>query len=101
MIDDALSALDAYVGKKIMDQVFVGALKNKTRIMVTHYLHLLDQVDKVIFIDKGKLAAIGSYSEIKELDAFKEFAQASAEDEAEAEKEKSQAEEEQNEIVEN
>ena len=74
LIDDALSALDAYVGKKIMDKVFAGELANKTRVMVTHYLHLLDQVDRVVFIDKGKIAAIGTYEELKQLESFKAFA---------------------------
>lgn len=55
LIDDALSALDAYVGKKIMDQVFKTVLAGKTRIMATHYLHLLKDVDRVILMDKGKI----------------------------------------------
>lgn len=39
IIDDCLSALDAYVGKAILDGVFKEYLKGKTRIMVTHLLN--------------------------------------------------------------
>ena len=42
VIDDCLSALDAYVGKNILDNVLNGELKGKTKIMVTHHLHFLD-----------------------------------------------------------
>lgn len=80
MIDDALSALDAYVGKKIMDKVFKGVLGGKTRIMVTHYLHLLSHVDKVVLMDKGKIAAFGTYEEVRNHQAFVEFANSKAED---------------------
>lgn len=38
LIDDALSALDANVGKKIFMNVFKDFWKNKTRIMATHAL---------------------------------------------------------------
>lgn len=40
LIDDALSALDAHVGKRIMQDVFQKKLQGTTRIMVTHHLHL-------------------------------------------------------------
>jgi ABC-type multidrug transport system fused ATPase/permease subunit len=74
LIDDALSALDAYVGKKVMDKVFKEKLAGKTRIMVTHYLHLLEEVDKVILIDKGEIKAFGTFEEVRETPYFKDFA---------------------------
>jgi ATP-binding cassette, subfamily C (CFTR/MRP), member 1 len=77
LIDDALSALDAYVGKKIMDQVFMGELKQRTRVMVTHYLHLLDKVDRVIFVENGKIIAQGLFEDVKKIESFKAFAQGS------------------------
>ena len=73
LIDDALSALDAYVGKKIMDLVFKGKLGEKTRVMVTHYLHLLAEVDKVILMADGEIKAYGTYEEVKATEAFQEF----------------------------
>lgn len=38
LIDDALSALDANVGKKIFYNVFKNYAKGKTRLMTTHAL---------------------------------------------------------------
>lgn len=73
LIDDALSALDAYVGKKIMNNVFLKELGGKTRVMVTHFLHLLEKVDKVILIDKGEIKAFGTLNEVRKTEAFRKF----------------------------
>lgn len=74
LIDDCLSALDAYVGKAILQDVFKGKLRNKTRIMVTHHLHHLHDMEKVILIDQGKIVAQGKYDEIKKTKAYNDFA---------------------------
>ena len=42
LIDDALSALDAEVGKFIFDEVMKKNMDGKTRLLVTHATHLLD-----------------------------------------------------------
>ena len=39
--DDPLSAVDAHVGKNIFNNCIVGALRNKTRILVTHQLQVI------------------------------------------------------------
>lgn len=83
LIDDALSALDAYVGKKVMDEVFIKEMAGKTRVMVTHFLNLLDQVDKVILMDKGRIAAFGNFEEVKKTQAFKDFTSSSDQEEGE------------------
>jgi ATP-binding cassette subfamily C (CFTR/MRP) protein 1 len=47
LMDDPISALDANVRKLIFENLFLGKLKNKTRILVTHsaeYLHLVDKI---------------------------------------------------------
>jgi ABC-type multidrug transport system fused ATPase/permease subunit len=61
LIDDALSALDAHVGKNIMKKVFKEYLKNKTRVIVTHLLNILPDSDRVILISDGKIAAEGTF----------------------------------------
>jgi ABC-type multidrug transport system ATPase subunit len=43
------------VSKSIFDDVLKGQLKDKTRILVTHGLHLLDKCDKVIVMEKGRI----------------------------------------------
>ncbi|KAJ3219950.1 Multidrug resistance-associated protein 9, partial [Clydaea vesicula] len=47
-------------------------LAGKTRILVTHQLHFLPQVDYVIVMDRGEIREQGTYMELLELDG--EFA---------------------------
>lgn len=65
-MDDPLSALDAHVKKKIFDQVLCQELKGKTRILVTHALDTLPRVDRVVVMEKGKVAFNGTFDELKE-----------------------------------
>ena len=53
LIDDCLSSLDAAVGKAILEEVILGELKNKTRIVVTHFYHYFRNTDRVILLQKG------------------------------------------------
>ena len=84
LIDDALSALDAYVGKKIMENVFCKDLAGKTRVMVTHHLSLLEgNVNKVVLLQNGEIVQSGKYEDVKKTKEFQDFARA-AEKEVEA-----------------
>lgn len=47
IFDHPLSALDAHVGKSVCNNVFLGAAAGKTRILVTHTLHFLPQVEYI------------------------------------------------------
>ena len=49
LLDDPLSAVDSHVGKHIFDRVVgpTGCLKDKTRVLVTHAVTFLPQVDHV------------------------------------------------------
>jgi ABC-type multidrug transport system fused ATPase/permease subunit len=51
LLDDPLSALDSQVGHKVFDDCVKNALKGKTRILVTHKLSILSEVDRVILMD--------------------------------------------------
>lgn len=64
-MDDPLSAVDASVGKKMMDEAICGVLQGKCRILATHQLHVLDRCDRIIFMQDGKIDAIGSYDELR------------------------------------
>lgn len=88
VIDDSLSALDAYVGKTIMDKVFKKHLRNKTRIMVTHHIHLLKELDQIILIAEGKVAASGKLSKVEKTKEYKEFANTAKDQEEQENKEK-------------
>ncbi|XP_025902601.1 canalicular multispecific organic anion transporter 2 isoform X1 [Nothoprocta perdicaria] len=76
LLDDPLSAVDSHVAKHIFDRVIGpdGVLKGKTRILVTHGISFLPQVDYIIVLVDGKVSEMGSYQELlKQNQAFSEF----------------------------
>ncbi|XP_053551240.1 multidrug resistance-associated protein 1 isoform X2 [Bombina bombina] len=76
LLDDPLSAVDAHVGRHIFDNVIGpnGLLKDKTRILVTHGVSYLPQMDSIIVMVDGKITEVGSYQDLLKQDgAFAEF----------------------------
>ncbi|XP_016141614.1 canalicular multispecific organic anion transporter 2 [Sinocyclocheilus grahami] len=76
LLDDPLSAVDAHVAKHIFDNVIgpEGALKGKTRILVTHGISFLPQVDNILVMVDGRVSEMGSYQDLlKQNGAFAEF----------------------------
>ncbi|KFP60508.1 Canalicular multispecific organic anion transporter 2, partial [Cariama cristata] len=76
LLDDPLSAVDSHVAKHIFDKVIGpdGVLKGKTRILVTHGISFLPQVDHVVVLVDGKISEMGSYQDLlKQNKAFAEF----------------------------
>ena len=55
LMDDPLSALDAHVKKEIFEKVICHKLKDKTRLLATHAIDILDRVDRIIVIDQGRI----------------------------------------------
>jgi ABC-type multidrug transport system fused ATPase/permease subunit len=51
LLDDPLSALDASVGSKLFQDCIQRYLSNKTRVLVTHQLNVLSQVDRIIIMN--------------------------------------------------
>lgn len=70
LLDDPLSAVDTHVGKHLFDQCVTGFLGDKAVILVTHQLQYLSEVNQVVLMDEGFIAAQGPYHEleVKELD---------------------------------
>uniref|UniRef100_A0A8C3TEE3 ATP binding cassette subfamily C member 3 n=1 Tax=Chelydra serpentina TaxID=8475 RepID=A0A8C3TEE3_CHESE len=84
LLDDPLSAVDSHVAKHIFDNVIgpEGALKGKTRMLVTHGITFLPQVDHIVVLVDGKVSEMGSYQELlKQNGAFAEFLRNYAPDE--------------------
>lgn len=61
---DPLSALDAHVGKSVFQQVFMNNPGGQTKILVTHALHFLPQVDYIYTIADGQIKERGTYDEL-------------------------------------
>ncbi|KAJ3389562.1 hypothetical protein HDU92_000983 [Lobulomyces angularis] len=64
LMDDPLSAVDAHVGKNMFENCIVNGLQGKTRILVTHQLHLLSKVDIIIVMDAGEIVEQGPYQQL-------------------------------------
>uniref|UniRef100_A0A8U7P8R6 ABC-type glutathione-S-conjugate transporter n=1 Tax=Corvus moneduloides TaxID=1196302 RepID=A0A8U7P8R6_CORMO len=76
LLDDPLSAVDAHVGQHIFEHVLGpnGLLKDKTRVLVTHTVNILPQVDSIVFLVNGMISETGSYQELLQRNgAFAEF----------------------------
>ncbi|XP_031850164.1 putative multidrug resistance-associated protein lethal(2)03659 isoform X2 [Nomia melanderi] len=67
LFDDPLSAVDAHVGKHMFDECIDKHLRGKTRILVTHQLQYLQNVDKVIVLKDGEIYAEGTYDELTKM----------------------------------
>uniref|UniRef100_H3AES0 ABC-type glutathione-S-conjugate transporter n=1 Tax=Latimeria chalumnae TaxID=7897 RepID=H3AES0_LATCH len=84
LLDDPLSAVDSHVAKHIFDNVIGpgGALNGKTRILVTHGISFLPQVNQIVVLVDGKVTEMGSYQDLlKQNGAFAEFLRNYAPDE--------------------
>ncbi|OUM67331.1 hypothetical protein PIROE2DRAFT_40147 [Piromyces sp. E2] len=64
LMDDPLSAVDAHVSRDLFDNCITGALAGKTRILVTHQLHVLPKVDYIIVMKAGRIEEQGEYDEL-------------------------------------
>ncbi|RDB35875.1 MAG: ABC transporter ATP-binding protein [Spirobacillus cienkowskii] len=74
LLDDCLSAVDINTEYKINKTLLNGFWKNKTRILVTHRLSVIQKCDKIVFFKDGKIIDIGNYEELmKKSLEFKEF----------------------------
>ena len=72
-MDDPISALDAHVRKQIFARVFRGALRDKTRILVTHAIDFLHLADRVVVMKEGEIKVQGTYEEVVENPIVKEI----------------------------
>uniref|UniRef100_A0A8C5IZA3 ABC-type glutathione-S-conjugate transporter n=1 Tax=Junco hyemalis TaxID=40217 RepID=A0A8C5IZA3_JUNHY len=76
LLDDPLAAVDAHVGQHIFEHVLGpnGLLKDKTRVLVTHTINILPQVDNIVFLVDGMISESGSYQELLQRNgAFADF----------------------------
>lgn len=69
LMDDVLSAVDARVGKHIMENCFSRMLGDKTRILATHQLSLIGNADRVIFLNGDGSIEVGTFEELSSSNA--------------------------------
>lgn len=64
LMDDPLSAVDAHVGRHIMDNAICGLLRNKCRVLATHQLHVLHRVDRIVWMKDGGIYKVATFREL-------------------------------------
>ena len=65
ILDDPLSAVDVHVGKHLFDRVFgpdgMLAKRGATRVLITHGIHYLPKVDRIICLADKTIREQGTY----------------------------------------
>eukprot|EP01125_Pyxidicula_operculata_P021279 TRINITY_DN812_c2_g1_i1.p1 TRINITY_DN812_c2_g1~~TRINITY_DN812_c2_g1_i1.p1 ORF type:complete len:1539 (-),score=311.37 TRINITY_DN812_c2_g1_i1:20-4636(-) len=64
LMDDPLSAVDVHVGKSIFTNCIRKSMEGRTRVLVTHNLHMVPQVDRIIVLTAGSVTEVGTYKEL-------------------------------------
>jgi ABC-type multidrug transport system fused ATPase/permease subunit len=69
LLDDVLSAVDAHVGARIMEECINKVLRQtgKTVVLVTHAIQYLPQCDTIVVMDAGKVVETGTFDELMSL----------------------------------
>lgn len=65
LLDEISSALDVENEFEIQ-QGINSLIKNKTVIVISHRLKSIENADKIVLIDKGKVIAVGKHNELLE-----------------------------------
>ena len=63
ILDDSVSAVDTRTEKIILDNL-KSSRANKTTLLIAHRISTVERLDKIIFLDDGKIEAIGPHDEL-------------------------------------
>ena len=65
ILDDSVSAVDTKTERIILSNL-ATTRKGKTTILIAHRISTIERMDKIIFIDDGKVLDVGSHKELIE-----------------------------------
>ena len=65
ILDDSVSAVDTKTERTILDNLR-KTRAGKTTILIAHRISTIAGMDKILFLDEGRLAAVGSHEELLE-----------------------------------
>ena len=65
ILDDAVSAVDLRTEKAILENLR-RIRKGKTTILIAHRITTVEQMDKILFLEDGRLTAVGTHKELCE-----------------------------------
>lgn len=63
ILDDSLSAVDTKTEKNLL-QNLQKERGGKTTILIAHRISTIEQMDKIVYIDDGKIVAVGTHEEL-------------------------------------
>ena len=63
ILDDALSAVDTDTEEKILENLKKDR-KGKTTIIIAHRISTIKELDKIVFVEDGRVTAVGSHDEL-------------------------------------
>ena len=63
ILDDSVSAVDTRTEKIILDNL-KSSRANKTTLLIAHRISTVERLDKIIFLDDGKIEAVGPHNEL-------------------------------------
>ena len=63
ILDDSVSAVDTKTERTILDNLH-ATRAGKTTILIAHRISTIEKMDKILFIDDGALAAVGTHEEL-------------------------------------
>ena len=63
ILDDSVSAVDTGTEKTILSNLR-ETRRGKTTILIAHRISTIEGMDKIVFIDDGRVAAVGSHEEL-------------------------------------
>ena len=65
ILDDSVSAVDTKTERTILENLRTTRA-GKTTILIAHRISTIEQMDKILFIDDGRLVAVGTHGELYE-----------------------------------
>ena len=72
ILDDSVSAVDVKTEKVILENLR-SVRSGKTTILIAHRISTIEAMDKIVFMDEGTIAAVGTHAEL--LQSCKAYAQ--------------------------
>jgi ATP-binding cassette subfamily B protein len=65
LLDEATSSLDA-ASERLVQQALEELMRNRTTLVIAHRLATVKRVDRIVVMDRGRIAAVGNHDELVE-----------------------------------
>jgi len=63
LLDEATSSLDA-ASERLVQQALEELMRNRTTLVIAHRLATVKRVDRIVVMDRGRIAAVGNHEEL-------------------------------------